>query len=89
VLPFGWRCCYFFFFAAFFAGSFLATFLVAIGLFSLLTIFLGSATMIAVEEYIDSCFTRVKEKAKQSKQMSNNFFSVKSNVVGIGSDYVA
>jgi hypothetical protein len=35
VLPFGWRCRYFFFFAAFFAGAFLAAFLVAIFLFSL------------------------------------------------------
>jgi hypothetical protein len=41
VLPFGWRCRYFFFaafFAAFFAGAFLAAFLVAICLFSLSTI---------------------------------------------------
>jgi hypothetical protein len=45
VLPFGWRCRYFFFaafFAAFFAGAFLAAFLVAIFLFSLLTIFVSS-----------------------------------------------
>jgi hypothetical protein len=35
VLPFGWRCRYFFFFAAFFAGAFFAAFLVAICLFSL------------------------------------------------------
>jgi hypothetical protein len=42
VLPFGWRCSYFFFatfLAAFFTGSFLAAFLVAIYLFSLLTNF--------------------------------------------------
>jgi hypothetical protein len=42
VLPFGWRCSYFFFatfLAAFFAGSFFAAFLVAICLFSLLTNF--------------------------------------------------
>jgi hypothetical protein len=37
LLPFGWRCRYFFF-AAFFAGAFLAAFLVAICLFSLVTI---------------------------------------------------
>jgi hypothetical protein len=42
VLPFGWRCSYFFFatfLAAFFAGAFLAAFLVAICLFSLSTNF--------------------------------------------------
>jgi hypothetical protein len=45
VLPFGWRCSYFFFatfLAAFFAGAFLAAFLVAIFLFSLSTIFVSS-----------------------------------------------
>jgi hypothetical protein len=45
VLPFGWRCSYFFFatfFAAFFTGAFLAAFLVAIFLFSLSTIFVSS-----------------------------------------------
>jgi hypothetical protein len=44
VLPFGWRCRYFFFaafFAAFFAGAFLAAFLVAICLFSLLKNFVA------------------------------------------------
>jgi hypothetical protein len=49
VLPFGWRCRYFFFaafFAAFFAGAFLAAFLVAICLFSLLKIFTRSLQML-------------------------------------------
>jgi hypothetical protein len=58
VLPFGWMTRYFFFaafFAAFFAGAFLAAFLVAICLFSLFDgLHRGSATIVAVEECIDS-----------------------------------
>jgi hypothetical protein len=62
VLPYGWRCRYFFFFATFFAGAFLAAFLVAICLFSLSMTCIDSANLTADEECIDSRIASVKKK---------------------------
>jgi len=82
VLPFvGWKIRYFFF-AAFFAGAFFAAaffagaFLVAICLFSLVDgLHRFCNKQIAVEECIDLCFIRVKEKTmhrwKKGKQLFN------------------
>jgi hypothetical protein len=89
VLPYGWRCRYFFFFATFFAGTFLAAFLVAICLFSLSMTFIDSANLTADEECIDSRIASVKRKTTYRWKNRQQFFEYGIGIGRSGSENVA